>query len=194
MPRKDIEKRRALDRIRNKSEKRKQWRKEWASLPENKIKLSEKHKKYRENNKEKLAKKQKEWREKNKEYLKAYEDSRRKSISRKEYRKQLYNSPDMKLKRSIIHSLWRIVKYGGTKNINSVKYLGCSIEDFKKYIESKFQDGMTWENYGLKGWHIDHIRPVSSFDFTDEQQIYECMHYTNLQPLWAEQNWSKNKF
>jgi hypothetical protein len=50
---------------------------------------------------------------------------------------------------------------------------------------------MTWENWALDGWHIDHIRPCCSFDLTDPEQQKKCFHYSNLQPLWAEENWSK---
>lgn len=50
---------------------------------------------------------------------------------------------------------------------------------------------MTWENYGVHGWHIDHIRPCKSFDLTDPEQQKECFHYTNLQPLWWWENLEK---
>ena len=52
---------------------------------------------------------------------------------------------------------------------------------------------MSWDNYGTHGWHIDHIRPCASFDLSDEEQQKICFHYTNLQPLWAEDNLKKSK-
>ena len=78
------------------------------------------------------------------------------------------------------------------KRIKTMELLGCSIETCCQHLESKFQPGMTWENYGQHGWHIDHIRPCASFDLTDPEQQRECFHYTNLQPLWAEDNIRKS--
>lgn len=70
--------------------------------------------------------------------------------------------------------------------------LGCTIEELKIYLESKFQEGMTWENHTHDGWHIDHIIPISKFDLTDEVQMKKACHYTNLQPLWAGDNLKKH--
>jgi hypothetical protein len=69
--------------------------------------------------------------------------------------------------------------------------LGCSFEELKLYLESKFQDGMSWDNYGVKGWHIDHIIPCDSFDLTKSEERRKCFHYSNLQPLWWYDNLSK---
>lgn len=69
--------------------------------------------------------------------------------------------------------------------------LGCTIQEFKDHLASKFQKGMDWDNYGLYGWHIDHIMPCASFDLSDPEQQKECFHFTNLQPLWAEDNLKK---
>jgi len=77
-------------------------------------------------------------------------------------------------------------KYG-----SAVKDLGCAIHELKEYLESMFQEGMTWENYGRTGWHIDHIIPLCRFDLTDYEQLKKACHYTNLQPLWASENLSK---
>jgi len=52
----------------------------------------------------------------------------------------------------------------------------------------QFKPGMTWDNYGYYGWHIDHKVPCSNFDLSKPEEQYKCFHYTNLQPLWAEEN------
>lgn len=94
--------------------------------------------------------------------------------------------------RSLIsHSFERANGKGLVKKISTEEILGCSIEEFRKYIETKFQDGMTLENYGK--WHLDHIKPISLAQ-TEEEVIKLC-NYTNFQPLWAYDNMSKgNKF
>jgi len=69
--------------------------------------------------------------------------------------------------------------------------LGCNDETFKEYIQSKFTEGMSWENRGFRTWHIDHIIPINSFDLTDPEQQRKCFHYTNLQPLWWLDNLRK---
>jgi len=78
------------------------------------------------------------------------------------------------------------------KDGSAVRDLGCTIEELKQHLESKFQPGMTWDNWTTDGWHIDHIKPLASFDLTDRKQLLEACHYTNLQPLWAKDNLIKS--
>jgi len=89
----------------------------------------------------------------------------------------------------------RVYKTLKRKNISkdepTIILLGCSAIQLKEYLANKFQDGMTWENHGVHGWHVDHIKPLASFDFRDESQIKEAFHYTNLQPLWWYDNLEK---
>lgn len=77
------------------------------------------------------------------------------------------------------------------KAFKSVELLGASWEVCIQWLEKQFKPGMNWSNHGLNGWHIDHIRPCASFDLTDPLQQKQCFHYTNLQPLWADENLKK---
>lgn len=78
------------------------------------------------------------------------------------------------------------------KSGSAIKDLGCTTEELKVYLESRFLPGMSWENYGHKTWHIDHIVPLSRFDLSDPVQLKQACHFTNLQPLWAKDNLSKS--
>lgn len=81
---------------------------------------------------------------------------------------------------------------GRKKSGSAVRDLGCSIEELKIYLESKFQSGMNWQNHSKTGWHIDHIKPLYSFDLTIREELIKACHYTNLQPLWAIDNLKKS--
>ena len=70
-------------------------------------------------------------------------------------------------------------------------YLGCSFSELRTHIESQFWPHMTWDNFGKRGWHMDHIKPLSSFDLSKEEERYEAFNYKNLQPLWWFLNLSK---
>jgi len=102
------------------------------------------------------------------------------------------NNPVYKLRRNLRTRFYHALK-NNSKHSSVTKLVGCSIENLWQYLESQFQPGMTRENYGL--WHIDHIKPCASFDFSDPEQQKQCFHYTNLQPLWAKDNLKKsNKY
>ena len=74
----------------------------------------------------------------------------------------------------------------------AIDLLGCTLEEYQDYLESKFQQGMTWDNHAVDGWHIDHILPLneSGTTLTEEEKI-KRIHYTNTQPLWAKDNMKK---
>jgi len=78
-----------------------------------------------------------------------------------------------------------------SKHKRILKLLGCTIEEFKAHLESKFQPGMSWENRGQFGWHIDHIVPLAKFDLSNQDELRLACHYTNLQPLWWRDNLNK---
>lgn len=75
------------------------------------------------------------------------------------------------------------------KYTNTFNLVGCNPEELLKHLESKFQNGMSWNNY--REWVIDHIKPCISFDLTQIEEQKKCFHYTNLQPLWAKDNSKK---
>jgi hypothetical protein len=106
----------------------------------------------------------------------------------REYRR---NNIGYKIAKSCRVRLWLALKDGFYKKNSTFSLIGCTPNELKKYLESKFLDGMTWENYGFEGWHIDHIRPCSTFDLSNPQEQAACFHYTNLQPLWAQDNMLK---
>ena len=82
---------------------------------------------------------------------------------------------------------------GASKNKKTMEYVCCSIEHLYHHLESQFEKGMTWENYGYGDdkWNIEHRRCCDSFDLTDIEQQYMCFHWTNLQPMWQPENFSK---
>jgi len=79
---------------------------------------------------------------------------------------------------------------GDTKFSSVLKLLNCSLEFLKKHLEKQFTKGMNWNNYGR--WHVDHIKSCCTFDLNKLNEQKKCFHYTNLQPLWAEENCSKH--
>jgi hypothetical protein len=121
-----------------------------------------------------------------------YENNKSKYIERaKRWKKEKCNSdPSYKVLLSCRSRLNGIVREReGSKPDSTLSIIGCSTNELKSHLEKQFTDGMSWKNYG--DWHVDHIRPCCSFDLTDPEQQKECFHYTNLQPLWAEDNYAK---
>ena len=164
----------------------------------NKKEILKKQKEYRNDNKEKIAKRDKEYRfnnfeklkRKKKIYLKKNAEKIKvrhcKYMRKKRETDKLFKLSDNT--RSLIRSSFLYTNNCG-KISKTEKILGCSYEKFKRHLESQFKEGMTWDNYGRNGWHIDHIYPVSKA--RDEEHLLELNHYTNLQPLWAKDNLSK---
>jgi len=103
-----------------------------------------------------------------------------------EYRKD----PQQQLLNSLRSRLSGLVKKG-KKAASTMELAGCTVAQLRQHLEAQFTDGMSWENYGKHGWHVDHIRPCASFDLVDPEQQRQCFHYSNLQPLWAMDNMRK---
>lgn len=137
----------------------------------------EQRKAYREANKERGHAVQKEWRARNKERRRLHQLER------------LHTEPTFRLVHNL-RSRFKSAMKGKKSYGKSASFWGCTVQELKGYLESKFRDGMNWENYGR--WHVDHIRPVSSFDLRDPEQIKECFGLANLQPLWAADNLHKS--
>lgn len=124
-----------------------------------------------------------------------YEENKEKVLARnKKYfkRRRLYD-PQFRISVNLRRRVNKIVR-GYKKNGSAINDLGCTLDQLKMHLESKFHcnkvtgEMMTWDNYGRNGWHIDHIKPLCSFDLTDRDQFLSACHYSNLQPLWAKDN------
>ena len=96
-----------------------------------------------------------------------------------------------RIKNNLRSRISKIVS-GQIKQGSAIKDLGCSIDNFKQYLESRWQPGMSWDNYGFNGWHIDHIKPLNSFNLNQPEELKKACHYSNLQPLWAKDNLKKS--
>ena len=127
--------------------------------------------------------------DKTKAQHKAYYEANRDKIKDRQ-NNRIKTDIQYKLSRRLRSRLYHALQ-GNQKTGSAVRDLGCSIDELRLYLESKFQSGMSWDNWSFYGWHIDHIKPLASFDLTDRQQLLLACHYTNLQPLWATDNLSK---
>jgi hypothetical protein len=164
---------------------------------ENKDKYLEKSRQWEKENKERIHYLRSEWRKKNKDKINAAkaswrannpertkEQARREGISRRSKAKG-------KLRDYMSHAIWRALR-GDKNNISWLRMVPYTPEELMRHLEKKFKRGMTWENYG-PDWHVDHVIPVSAFNFTSHTDIdfQRCWSLKNLQPLWKEENLSK---
>ena len=109
------------------------------------------------------------------------------------YDQCLYNTNPQHKLGLILRIRLRIALKEGRGKLSAVRHLGCTLEEFKEYIEGLWKPGMSWDNWTLDGWHLDHIRPLNTFDLTDKKRRLEAIHYTNMRPLWARDNYSRPK-
>jgi hypothetical protein len=159
--------------------------------------LREQAKQRYERNRKIVLKQVKQYYEKNRKtrlkYAKQYRENNREIIREKMrlwMTKAKKNNLGFKLKCRIYTRINELLK-GIEKSIPTMKLVGCYCEWLKAWLEIHFQPGMTWGNYGLSGWHIDHIKPCEAFDLTDPYQQRLCNNWRNLQPMWASENISK---
>lgn len=157
-----------------------------------KDKILEYQKKYREENREKVKERKKSYYEQNRESI---------NIKHKTYRKENKDKRNsyekIKKKNDVFYGLLTgmrsrlsgyLKKLNISKTNKTFEIVGCSPQFLKEHLEKQFVDGMTWEN--RSEWHIDHKIPLSSAK--TEEELYKLCHYTNLQPLWAEENLKKS--
>lgn len=185
------------------------------SYLKNRDKRIESQKQYTENNKDKIAIQRKNFREQNKDKLKLQQKekyirnkqtyikkAKQYYINNKEhldkkrnerYNFRIKNEPLFKLKKNLNCLIKSSIRNKGFKpNITTLNILGCSLNEFKEYLESKFEPWMNWENRGLyngtsnHGWDIDHRIPMATA--ITEDDVYKLNHYTNLQPLCSHIN------
>ena len=123
-------------------------------------------------------------------YSKKHRATPRARINKSNWRKlRRKNDPTFRMVSNIRAATWNAIK-GFYKSASTEKLLGCSFEHLKVWLTFWFRPGMSWANYG-KVWEIDHRRPIASFDLSKEKEQKECFHYTNLQPLFSQENWTK---
>lgn len=120
-----------------------------------------------------------EWRVNNAEHIRQYNRDRQARL--------LIEDPQYRLRLALRTRLNRAIN-GSYRTGSAVRDLGCSIAEFKVYVEAQFEPGMSWDNWSRNGWHLDHIKPLAGFDLTDRAQFLEACHYTNIRPMWGDEN------
>lgn len=131
---------------------------------------------YRQNRKNRLASDKKHYQKNKKEIL------RRKQA-------RLSANPQSRLSRNLRSRITTALRRA-TKGGSAVRDLGCTVPELMVKLEAMFAPGMTWENHGSK-WHVDHVKPLILFDLTVRSEFLKACHFSNLQPLWAEDNLRK---
>ena len=138
---------------------------------------------YRENHPDTRKKTKGKWNSNNLELVKKY---KKESVKRRIKRDPIYRAMRIMRARTSEYAHKKFNK----KRRKFMEIIGIDRDGFREYISSKFKEGMSWENYGWSTWHLDHIIPLSSAKTIKE--LEELSHYTNLQPLWKDENFKKS--
>lgn len=185
-------------RVNNKSNMTEYNKKYWEKT---KVEQSAKHKIWVQNNKEHIQQKNKDYRLKygkeidKKDWQKRkdnqeYRENHRKYIRQYEKMKRATDL-HFKIKSNFLRRAREMIPIEYRPK-SMLSLLGCSVADLKKHLEYQFDNRMTWNNYKLLGWHVDHIVPCDYFDLTNPIHQKRCFHWSNLQPLWGKENISKS--
>jgi hypothetical protein len=159
--------------------------KKYESKPETKKRKSENHKNWSEKNKEYLTEYHKKWRTEN---VDKWRKTKRDYERNRKARDPLY-----KLINNFRTAIYQVLKENNiNKNGHYFEILKYTPEDLISHLETKFTNGMTWDNYGE--WHVDHIKPISSYIILEigDDEFMNCWSLSNLQPLWGKENISKS--
>lgn len=148
-------------------------------------KLSAAGKEYYQRNKEKVLERHRCYRESNLETTRQRNRKYQQQKWREDFSYWLKKTVGRRMRDAL--AAQSVKKHGRT-----ISLVGCSAGELARHIEAKFLPGMSWGNYGYRGWHIDHIIPLAKFDLADPVQQAAAFHYTNLQPLWAKDNLRKS--
>lgn len=140
------------------------------------------------NHLEKIRRRSKEWRNKNPDRFRAH---LRKSGRKRYAERKLGLHPEEHIAQAMRSRLRAALKERKFPKQKITNLTSCSRGELIRHLESRFQAGMTWKNYG--NWHIDHKRPCASFNLLESDQVKACFHFTNLQPLWATDNLRKGR-
>lgn len=162
-----------------------------------KVRESERRRKRREKDPERARYLNREKRKRSIDRIRKYQRERgkRRDVRDKQNawaKKKRQTDATYRISECMSSAIWQSIK--GKKNRQRWQQMvGYTIDDLKRHLESKFLPGMTWENHGKFGWHIDHIRPIASFRFQSESdpEFLECWGLKNLQPLWWRDNLTK---
>lgn len=129
-----------------------------------------------------------EEKQQHREYQNQWEKENREKVN-KYHKNAREKNPNLKLANNIRSRMYQALKKN-SKYEPTLRLLGCSIKEYKLYLERRFDENMNWENYG-KYWSIDHIKELYKFDLSDPIQQKEAFHFTNTQPLSVEENHKK---
>jgi len=162
--------------------------------PENKAKRKELMSRWYQKNKDKVLAVQKEKYQENRNekllYAKTYRQKNKGKVNR--CNKLYYQkTPKYRISMKIASGIRKTIHNNKSKR-HWETLVDYTITELMNHLESQFKEGMSWDNYGK--WHIDHIRPVSSFNFTRPEcdEFKQCWALDNLQPLWAVDNLRKH--